>query len=336
MMRIGLVVAALGALSAVASPAGKKDPRETYSTDGWKLAWSEEFNGTGAPSREVWQPEVGFIRNHEPQYYTDMREENCMQKDGALVITARKETWPNADYGKQKSGWKYGIKEAKYTSADITTKRTFLYGRIEIRAQLPNGQGAWPALWTLGDSLRKDPKDPDYWNWPCSGEMDIVEIWGNQPNRVAACFHTSTDGFKQKANEHHKVVGGGDIRCSGEMDPNNGFHTYTLDWYEDKVIIFYDGRQYGKCDLKRADWKDGSNPFRKPHFILMNLALGGYGNGVYDVDTPQMREKKGPDGKVLKDKNGKKIMEPTGKIIPAAKFPMEMKVDWVRYYERAK
>ena len=335
-MRIGLVVAALGALSAVASPADKKDPRETYSTDGWKLAWSEEFNGTGSPSREVWQPEVGFIRNHEPQYYTDMREENCTQKDGALVITARKETWPNADYGKQKSGWKYGIKEAKYTSADITTKRTFLYGRIEIRAQLPNGQGAWPALWTLGDSLRKDPKDPDYWNWPCSGEMDIVEIWGNQPNRVAACFHTSTDGFKQKANEHHKVVGGGDIRCTGEMDPNNGFHTYTLDWYEDKVIIFYDGRQYGKCDLKRADWKDGSNPFRKPHFILMNLALGGYGNGVYDVDTPQMREKKGPDGKVLKDKNGKKIMEPTGKIIPAAKFPMEMKVDWVRYYERAK
>lgn len=78
------------------------------------------------------------------------------------------------------------------------------------------------------------------------------------------------------------------------------------------------------------------NPFRKPHFILMNLALGGYGNGVYDVDTPQMREKKGPDGKVLKDENGKKIMGPTGKIIPAAKFPMEMKVDWVRYYEKAK
>lgn len=56
------------ALSAVASPADKNDPRETYSTDGWKLAWSEEFNGTGAPSREVWKPEVGFIRNHEPHY----------------------------------------------------------------------------------------------------------------------------------------------------------------------------------------------------------------------------------------------------------------------------
>ena len=70
--------------------------------------------------------------------------------------------------------------------------------------------------------------------------------------------------------------------------------------------------------------------------LLINLALGGYGNNVYDVDTPQLREKKGPDGKVLKDENGKKIMEPTGKIIPAAKFPMEMKVDYVRYYEREK
>ena len=330
------VCAAAVAFGAFAADKQDKDPRETYSTDGWKLSWSEEFDKDGLVDENTWNYEVGFVRNHEPQYYTRARKENCCVKDGVLTITARKEPWQNEFYGKQKSGWKYGIKEAKYTSADITTKRTFLYGRIEIRAQLPNGQGAWPALWTLGDSLRKDPKDPDYWNWPCSGEMDIVEIWGNQPNRVAACFHTSTDGFKQKANEHHKVVGGGDIRCTGEMDPNNGFHTYTLDWYEDKVIIFYDGRQYGKCDLKRADWKDGSNPLRKPHFILMNLALGGYGNGVYDVDTPQMREKKGPDGKVLKDKNGKKIMEPTGKIIPAAKFPMEMKVDWVRYYERAK
>ena len=237
-------------------------------------------------------------------------------KDGVLTITARKETWANEDFGKQKSGWKFGIKEAKYTSADITTKRTFLYGRIEIRAQLPNGQGAWPALWTLGDSLRKPKDDPEWWNWPCSGEMDIVEIWGNSPLRVAACFHTSTDGYKQKANEHHTVVGGGDIHCKGAGEnPSEGFHTYTLDWYEDKVVIFYDGKRYGKCNLDRANWKDGSNPFRKPHFLLMNLALGGWGNKVVDEDWTDPK---------------------TGKIIPAAKFPMEMKVDWVRYYERSR
>ena len=305
------------AVCAFAADAKKeKDPRETYSTEGWKLSWSEEFDKDGLVDEDVWKYEVGFVRNHEPQYYTRARKENCCVKDGVLTITARKETWANEDFGKQKSGWKFGIKEAKYTSADITTKRTFLYGRIEIRAQLPNGWGAWPALWTLGDSLRKPKDDPDYWNWPCSGEMDIVEIWGNSPLRVAACFHTSTDGFKQKANEHHTVVGGGDIHCKGAGEnPSEGFHTYTLDWYEDKVCIFYDGKRYGKCDLDRANWKDGSNPFRKPHFLLMNLALGGWGNKVVDEDWTDPK---------------------TGKVVPAAKFPMEMKVDWVRYYTREK
>ena len=300
--------------SAVGSPADKNDPRETYSTDGWKLAWSEEFNGTGAPDRAVWHPEVGFIRNHEPQYYTDMREENCTQKDGALVITARKETWPNADYLKQKSGWKYGIKEAKYTSADIVSKRSFLYGRIEVRAQMPGGHGAWPAIWTLGDCLRKPKDDPDYWNWPCCGEIDIVEIWGNNPCRVAACLHTSDKGWKQKANEHHKVTGGGDRRFDkpGE-EPYNGFHTYTLDWYEDKLVMFYDGKRYGGANLSRSDWPDGTNPFRKPHFLLLNLALGGYGNKVVDEDWTDPK---------------------TGKVVPAAKFPMEMKIDYVRYYTK--
>ena len=262
----------------------------------------------------MWKPEVGFIRNHEPQYYTDMREENCTQKDGALVITARKETWPNADYGKQKSGWKYGIKEAKYTSADIISKRTFLYGRIEVRAQMPGGQGAWPAIWTLGDCLRKPKDDPDYWNWPCCGEIDIVEIWGNNPCRVAACLHTSDKGWKQKANEHHKVTGGGDRRFdkAGE-EPYNGFHTYTLDWYEDKLVMFYDGKRYGGANLSRSDWPDGSNPFRKPHFLLLNLALGGYGNKVVDDDWTDPK---------------------TGKVVPAAKFPMEIKIDYVRYYTK--
>ena len=303
-------------LTAWGSPADKDDPRDIYSTDGWKLTWSEEFDGTGVPSRDVWSPEVGFIRNHEPQYYTDMREENCCQKDGALVITARKEVFPNADYGKQKSGWKYGIKEARYTSADIVSKRTFLYGRIEIRAQLPNGQGAWPALWTLGDCLRKPKDDPDYWNWPCCGEIDLVEIWGNNPCRVAACLHTSDAGWKTKANEHHKVTGGGDRTFKGPGEnPGEGFHIYTLDWYEDKLVMFYDGKRYGGATLSRSDWPDGSNPFRKPHFLLMNLALGGWGNKVVDEDWTDPK---------------------TGKTVPAAKFPMEMKVDWVRYYTREK
>ncbi len=96
--------------------------------------------------------------------------------------------------------------------------------------------------------------------------------------------------------------------------PYDGFHTYTLDWYEDKVVFFYDGIRYGAVNLSRADWPDGAgNPFRKPHFLLLNLALGGWGNKVVDEDWTDPK---------------------SGKVIPAAKFPMEMKIDWVRYYEK--
>lgn len=283
------------------APKPPADPRETYTKDNWKLIWSEEFNVDGTPSRDVWHPEVGFIRNHEPQYYTNMRPENCFVKNGVLSVVARKEVFPNADYLKQKSGWKYSVKEAQYTSADIVTKRTFLYGRIEVSACMPKSHGAWPAIWTLGDSLRKPMDDPEYYNWPCCGEIDIVEIWCNNPYRVAACLHSSKIGTRIKPNEQHKVTGGGDITCKKPgMEPFNGFHTYTLDWYEDKIVMFYDGKCYAKVDLNKSNWPNGENPFRKPHFLLLNLALGGYGNKVDERSV----------------------------------FPMEMKVDYVRYYQK--
>ncbi len=311
-------VVVTAALATFADSTNKDDPRDKYSTDGWKLTWSEEFNGTGTPSREVWNPEVGFVRNQEPQYYTDMREENCSQKDGSLVITARKEQWPNPEYKDRKlGGWKRQQEFAKYTSADIVTKRSFLYGRIEVRAQMPGGQGAWPAIWMLGDCLRKDKSNPEYYNWPACGEIDIVEIWGNNPCRVAACLHTSKHGKEHiKPNDFHTVTGGGDRSFKGEGEkPYEGFHTYTLDWYEDKLVMFYDGKPYCSARLERSDWPEGGNPFRKPHFLLLNLALGGFGNKVVDEDWTDPK---------------------TGKVVPAAKFPMEMKIDYVRYYEKPK
>ena len=342
-MRIALVLfAAAAVFSACADGAvdPKKDPRRNYTTDGWKLEWSDEFEGSGAPDARNWKPEIGFIRNQEPQYYTSNRVENCCVKDGVLTITARKEKWPNPLYKDRRLGGWYRQREfANYTSADLQSVRTFHYGRVEFRAQMPGGWGAWPALWFLGDSLRLPKTDPKYLNWPACGEIDLVEIWGNNPTRVAACLHTAdrgpNPGEKYKANEHHKVTGGGEIRASkpGE-EPWNGFHTYTLDWYEDRMYMFYDGKLYADINLSRSDWPDGQNPFRKPMFTIMNLALGGYGNQVVDVDTPQMRDKLGPDKKPVRDEKGAVVKEPTGKIIPAAKFPMEMKIDWVRYYKR--
>ncbi len=311
----------VSAIVRAAAPDPKLDPRRTYSTNGWEFVWSDEFDGPGtAPDNANWRPEIGMLRNHEPQYYTSNRVENCCVKDGVLTITARKEKWPNPQWKDRHLGGWYRQREfADYTSADLQSRRTFLYGRVEFRAQMPGGWGAWPALWFLGDALRKPKGDPEYYNWPACGEIDLVEIWGNDPTRVAACLHTVHRGpnpgeTKYKPNELHKVSGGGECRAKAlGTEPWNGFHTYTLDWYEDRMYFFYDGKLYGDVDLSRSNWPDGQNPFRKPMFIIMNLALGGYGNRIVEEDT---------------------VNEKTGKTIPAAKFPMEMKIDWVRYYQR--
>lgn len=296
---------ALATTAVFAADAGKpQDGKRPYATDGWKLVWSDEFDGTGLPDDKVWSPEVGFLRNHEPQYYTANRLENCRVEGGCLVITARKEKWPNPEYKNRRlGGWSRQQEFAEYTSADITTaqKKSFLYGRIEVRAQMPSSRGAWPAIWTLGESICKKKSAPEeYWNWPACGEIDIAEIWADQPNRVTACLHTSKDGTRERA--PHMVIGGGDIRLQPADAPWSGFHVYTLDWDENDVYMYYDGKQYGHATLSRGDWPDGQNPFRKPHYLLLNLALGGYSNKIDETSV----------------------------------FPMEFKIDYVRYYQREK
>ena len=312
--------AALAARAADGAPDPKKDPRRTYSTNGWELVWSDEFDGRD-PLGYLgnWRHEVGFLRNHEPQYYTSNRVENCRVADGVLTITARKEKWPNPLYKDRALGGWYRQKEfADYTSADLQSRRTFHYGRVELRAQMPRERGAWPALWFLGDCIRK--KGDEFLNWPACGEIDLVEIWCNNPTGVKACLHTAKRGpnpgeKNYKPNEQHKVTGGGEIYAKAPgQEPWNGFHTYTLDWYEDRLYMFYDGKIYADIDLARSDWPDGQNPFRKPMFIIMNLALGGYGNKVVEEEY---------------------VDEKTGKTIPVSKFPMEMKIDYVRHFRRA-
>jgi beta-glucanase (GH16 family) len=295
----------VGAVAAASFAEGAKpadpDAKRPYSTNAWELVWSDEFNGAGLPDEKLWSPEVGFLRNQEPQYYTSNRLENCCLKDGCLVITAREEKWANPEWKDRRlGGWKREREFADYTSASIRTagKKSFLYGRIEVRAQMPSSFGAWPAIWTLGESLCYEKDAPEYWNWPACGEIDIVELWANQSNRVAACLHTSKDSVREKA--AHTVIGGGDLYLKPDHAPWNGFHVYTLDWDADNIYMYYDGQQYGRAKIARGDWPDVQNPFRKPHFLILNLALGGYGNKVCEKSV----------------------------------FPMEFKVDYVRYYQK--
>ena len=307
------------ALTAAADP--ENDPRRTYSTDGWELVWADDFDGDDPFGYLAnWRHEVGFVRNQEPQFYTSNRVENCVQRDGVLTITARRETWPNPRYAERAlGGWQREREFANYTSASLQSNRAFHYGRIEFRAQLPGGWGAWPALWFLGECRRKPAGDPERFTWPACGEIDLVEIWGCNPTRVATCLHTAhrgpEPGETYVAKDFHVMKGRGEYNATAPgSEPWNGFHTYTLDWYEDRLYTFYDGHLISDADLSQCDWADGQNPFRKPMSAIMNLALGGWKNPVVEVDT---------------------VDEKTGQTIPAIKLPMEMKIDWVRYYKPA-
>lgn len=319
-----LLAASLAPCAALAAQVGEaanqgEDPRRTYSTDGWEQIWADDFDGNDPFGYlENWYHQVGFVRNEEPQFYTSNRVENCAQKDGVLTITARREKWPNPGYDAGASGdWRSAREYARYTSADLVSRRSFLYGRIEFRAQLPCGWGAWPALWFVGDCSRWPEDDPERFTWPANGELDLAEIWGSRPNRVVATIHTASRGPEPGETYvarkfHRRTPCGVHEVTEQETKPCDGFHTYTLDWYEDRLFFFYDGQLYAEVDISMFDWTDGRNPFRKPLFAIMNLALGGWNNPVVDEDT---------------------VDEKTGQRIPAIQLPMEMKIDWMRYYK---
>src|SRR5437868_5358649 len=153
--------------------------------ENWKLLWADEFDYTGAPDPKRWTNEVGFIRNRELQFYTAGRKENARVENGKLIIEARKEHFPNPRY-------KPGVTDARnpeyaeYTSACVTTEKlaAWKYGRIEVRAKLPEGRGVWPAIWMLGTNRHSA-------GWPKCGEIDIMEYVGFDQNVIHANIHTA-------------------------------------------------------------------------------------------------------------------------------------------------
>jgi len=138
-------------------------PLKGYATPlsqpGYSLVWNDEFEGSSLNEND-WNFEIGAggWGNSELQYY---RKENTTVKDGFLSIEAKK----------QSSG------SSIYTSSRLTTKgkRNFKYGRVDIRAALPEGQGMWPALWMLGENISSI-------GWPACGEIDIMEMIGGTSN----------------------------------------------------------------------------------------------------------------------------------------------------------
>lgn len=235
-----------------------------------KLVWREEFNYAGLPDSSKWGYEVGYIRNEEQQYYTDARKENVQVKGGTLIITGRKEKYPNKFFTKGDDNWKKKDSIAQYTSASINTlgKAGWLYGRIEMRAKLPWGNGIWPALWMMGTNRTEV-------GWPKCGEIDIMEFVGNHPEDIYGTIHYPDSISKGNKSNGNKT----------QLKPiNKDFHIYAIEWNEESIAIYLDKKKYHSFPIDAAG-EGQDNPFRKPFYLLINLALGANWPGPIDASV---------------------------------------------------
>ena len=238
---------------------------KSNAVNGWKLVWSDEFDRDGLPDSSKWIYEVGFVRNKEEQYYTEARLENARVEKGMLVIEGRREKFPNPGFKAGSDKWSENREFAEYTAASITTQGKFAvkYGRIEIRAKLPHGTGIWPAIWMLGTNITKIA-------WPRCGEIDIMEYVGFEPNSVHATVHYSSGG--KHAQKGSKII---------TEKPYDDFHVYAVEWDSEKMDFYFDDKFYHTYKLDDAV-EGGYNPFRDPHYLLINLAVGGSWGGKVD------------------------------------------------------
>jgi beta-glucanase (GH16 family) len=239
--------------------------QQTIKSD-FKLVWSQEFEKDGKPDENIWNYERGFMRNNEDQWY---QKENAYCKDGFLIIELRKENKPNPNHDAGNSDWRKSRKEIKYTSSSLNTsgKKEWLYGRFEMRAKIPVGSGLWPAFWTLG--VDKE--------WPSNGEIDIMEYY--RGNILANIANGTTQRWK--AEWHNGVKS---VQSLGGTKWANEFHVWRMDWDENEIALYLDDVVLNRVSLSKLVNKDDSefNPFKQPHYILVNLALGGDNGGQID------------------------------------------------------
>src|SRR6185436_17601079 len=190
--------------------------------------------------------------NNELQFYRDGTNNAAMDGSGNLVITVKNESYSGRNY----------------TSAKLDSSGKFehLYGRFESRMRIPRGQGIWPAFWMLGNDIGSV-------GWPTSGEIDIMENIGREPNTVHGTIH----GPGYSGGEG---IGAGYSIGGAFAD---AFHTFAVEWGPDFIAWFVDGVQYQRrtpADLGGDRWV-----FNHPFFMIMNVAVGGFWPGDPDGST---------------------------------------------------
>lgn len=241
---------------------------------GMKLAWNDEFNIDGKADSAIWRHEKGFVRNQEIQWY---QPENANCKNGLLVIEGRREQSNNPNYDSTSTNWKNSRKKVNYTSSSINTRgnKQWLYGRFEIRARIDTSMGSWPAIWTLGIN------NP----WPSNGEIDLMEFYrvNNVPTILANVAWGTNQRYVAKWDGEKRPLS---AFTSADPDWVKKFHIWRMDWNKDSINLYLDDVLLNTCSLTRTINPDGTNPFTKPQYLLLNLALGSNGGDPEKTSFP--------------------------------------------------
>ncbi|WP_208591910.1 carbohydrate binding domain-containing protein [Gracilibacillus suaedae] len=278
-LRIALLVVLLISFnfSFIASVSANTDEDES---DDWKLRWSDEFDDSEI-NMDNWSYDVPTNGrwNGEIQSYT---ENNAFIEDGSLILEAREEEITEED------GQTYD-----YSSAKLITqgKQKWTYGKVEVRAKMPTGQGIWPAIWMMPED------EPFYGTWPVSGEIDIMELLGHEPDTIHGTVHFG---------EPHQQIQG-TYRLPDGQSFGADYHVYSIEWEPGEIRWYIDDELYHTANdwfTKHADNADEYTypaPFDQDFFLIMNISVGGDWPGNPDETT---------------------------------EFPKQMAVDYVRVYEK--
>ena len=227
----------------------------------WTLTFAQEFDGTAgtAPDKKVWTRDTGGggFGNAEWQSYTEGNKNAFLDGKGSLVIEARKEPTKGED----------GIAR-DYSSARLKTNASFnqAYGKFEARMKMPKGKGIWPAFWMLGDNIGKV-------GWPGSGEIDILEYLGHEHNKAHGTVH----------GPGYSGSGGISGSIDSKADLSEDFHVYGIEWEPEQIRWYLDGVLYHTVTPDSV----GTNEwvYDHPHFLILNLAVGGAWPGYPDANT---------------------------------------------------
>lgn len=229
------------------------------------MVWSDEFDYTGLPDSKKWSYDVGDAcdlpagcgwGNQELQYYTENELKNARVENGHLTIQVHQEK----------------VHNSAYSSARLVSKGKgdWLYGKVEVKAKIPRGKGTWGAIWMLSS-------DDVYKGWPHSGEIDIMENVGYDPDTIVSSAHTLA---------YHHSIGTHKTGRISVPDAGEAFHVYSLEWEPDEYRIYVDDILSFTFKKESDDFKVW--PFDQKFHLILNIAYGGAWGGSQGLDPASL------------------------------------------------